>query len=390
MQNEDLLQHLRALIHEPDQAPEDMTPLKDYQQAGSVGDYLAGQRFIAEGRVGCIVVAGGQGSRLGSKKPKGLFPISAVKRKTLFQLLAERVLAASKLAGRALFLAIMTSRANNRASVEYFIANNFFGLPPDCVFFFEQGELPFLDAEGHPLLTQEGTALSGPDGNGGALEAFCSTHIAGLWAGAGVRWVNFIQIDNPLADPFDAELVGYHARTQQEVTIKSVMRKNLAEPVGTLVQTEAGIRVVEYSELPEKQRQGHKLANISCFCFSMNFIKRAKVTRCHKAWKKVKAGLHAWKFERFIFDALSQAHALGVLVYERATCFAPLKNAAGEDSPTTVTAALIEADKRAYEAVSGLPAPAHLFEVHPQFYYPTQELIDRWHKRPVGEETYLI
>lgn len=389
MLNEQLLQRLRSLIHEPVEIQKDITPLQEVQQAGSEEDLIAGQKLIADGCVGCIIVAGGEGTRLGFNGPKGMFPISPVQHKTLFQLVAERILAAGELAGRPLLLAIMTSPANDQTIRDYFGNYHFFGLNQEQLFFFAQDELPFLDQDGHPVLMEDGKVLFGPDGNGGALEAFCQAGIADAWAKQGVRWVNFIPVDNPLADPFDAELVGYHARTNQEVTIKAVHRKSASEPVGTIVQTSSGLRVVEYSELPEEARRDHRFANISCFCFSMEFARRTKASLLHKALKRTKTGTKAWKFERFIFDLLSQTNQVGVLLYDRTRCFAPLKNASGEDSPETVTKALANAARRAYESVAGLPAPHGLLEVHPKFYYPTPALFEEWRERLIDQKTYL-
>ncbi len=49
----------------------------------------------AKGKCATLVLAGGQGRRLGFEKPKGCFPISLIKKKTLFQLIAEKVVAAA-------------------------------------------------------------------------------------------------------------------------------------------------------------------------------------------------------------------------------------------------------------------------------------------------------
>ncbi len=172
MLNEQLLQRLRSLIHEPVEIQKDITPLQEVQQAGSEEDLIAGQKLIADGCVGCIIVAGGEGTRLGFNGPKGMFPISPVQHKTLFQLVAERILAAGELAGRPLLLAIMTSPANDQTIRDYFGNYHFFGLNQEQLFFFAQDELPFLDQDGHPVLMEDGKVLFGPDGNGGALERF--------------------------------------------------------------------------------------------------------------------------------------------------------------------------------------------------------------------------
>lgn len=389
MQNDDLIRRLQALIHQTEPTHEGIIPFTDAPKVGSEEDRSLGQKWLAEGRVGCLVVAGGQGTRLGFEGPKGMFAITSCMHKSIFQLLAEKVGAAGELAGRRLPVAFMTSQTNDLATRQHFADHQFFGLDESQVFFFKQLELPFLDAQGKPLLRPDGSMAMGPDGNGGSLEAFCEAGLAEIWRNQGIQAMTFLPIDNPLADPFDAELIGFHARWKDEVTIKAVERKSASERVGTLVQTKEGLRVVEYSELSEKDRQGHRYANISCFCFSLDFVQRVKVTQWHKAWKRVSETKDAWKFERFIFDVLPQANEVHVLVYDRAHCFAPLKNALGEDSVETVRMALLQADRKAYEAVSCLKAPSHVFEVHPKFYYPTNALIQTWRGREIGQEFYL-
>src|SRR5262245_15583887 len=117
-----VLQEQIALLHNvrPQVAP--FTPLSSYEKSGN---RAAGKKYVESGKVGVIVLAGGLGSRLGLEAPKGLYPIMG---KTLFQRLAEKCVAASIAYDSPPRLAIMTSEATHKATVDHFSENNNFGL----------------------------------------------------------------------------------------------------------------------------------------------------------------------------------------------------------------------------------------------------------------------
>ena len=55
-----------------------------------------GEKALKAGRVAAFLVAGGQGTPLGFDGPKGSFPVSPIKKKSLFQLHAEKIERASR------------------------------------------------------------------------------------------------------------------------------------------------------------------------------------------------------------------------------------------------------------------------------------------------------
>jgi UDP-N-acetylglucosamine/UDP-N-acetylgalactosamine diphosphorylase len=387
--------------------------VRDYAVAGNKQNADLGRELIEQGNVGCLIVAGGQGTRLRYDGPKGMFPVSVFKHKTLFQIFAEKVAAASKQCGCLLPLAIMTSPLNHAESLSFFEDNHFFGLKPEQIYFFVQGTLPFLDVNGNLFLEEPGLIAQGPDGNGSSLKRFVEVGIWKKWQKLGVKYLNYVLIDNPLADPFDAELVGYHRSKGSEATIKSTFRRDTNEKVGLLVLIDGKIHVAEYSELAETERVGvdslgtlrHQCANLSLFCFDMEFVQKMsgesyKRMPWHTAFKAVKyldkEGVTrfsnqpiAWKFEKYIFDVLPFSDKVRTLVYPRERCFSPLKNYSGEDSIATVQRALQRLDEITIENITGIEPPFRPFELSQEFYYPTQQLLKKWKGKTLPNENYI-
>ena len=99
---------------------------------------------------------------------------------------------------------------------------------------------------------------------------------------------------------------------------------------------------------------------------------------------------NAWKFEEFIFDVLPLAQSVHALLFPRSECFAPLKNLYGEDSIETVREALLEFDRNVFRRMTGNePTSETPFELAPQFYYPTPELLEKWKGKPFPNKEYI-
>lgn len=378
----------------------------DFAFSGNLNYQHQGEKLIEEGRLGCLLLAGGQGTRLQYSKVKGTYPISIIKQKSLFQLCAEKIKAASQKAGRLLNLAIMTSSDNDVETRDFFRQNHFFGLNPCQISFFIQSSLPLLNENGNLFLKNSWQINSGADGNGHSLLYFAQSGILDNWVQQGIEYVHVIVIDNPLADPFDAELLGFHHEKGVDITLKCTEKSKPEEKVGVLVKQNDHCKVVEYSEISEKEknkcrpdgRLKHCCANLSLFCFSLSYIKHlallGEFLPLHKAWKATQYTNNqgktcfsdcpiAWKFETFIFDWLTHTKKVAAFICPREECFAPLKNAKGIDSPETVRIALQQMDKKIIQALTDLPPPDFSFELAADFYYPTDDLKAKWYRRSV-------
>jgi UDP-N-acetylglucosamine/UDP-N-acetylgalactosamine diphosphorylase len=122
--------------------------------------YKTGLGLIADNKVGVVLMAGGQGTRLGSSAPKGCFDIGLPSEKSLFQMQAERILKVQQLAekysgGKEKAVVpwyVMTSGPTRKPTEDYFKAHNYFGLEKENIVIFEQGVLPCISNEGKILM----------------------------------------------------------------------------------------------------------------------------------------------------------------------------------------------------------------------------------------------
>jgi UDP-N-acetylglucosamine/UDP-N-acetylgalactosamine diphosphorylase len=308
-------------------------------------NFAAGEAVLKQGKVGAIILAGGHGSRLGFDAPKGCYPI--LDGKSLYQLFAEKTLAASKRYQKDLPLAFMTSDATHKATVEHFEKANYFGLKKEQVHFFMQHNLPLQDAEGN------NQTITAPDGNGALFWRFAESGLLDSWQ---VDQITVCTVDNALADPFEPNLIGLTALHNNEVVVVGIKRDNPSEHVGVLVEKNNTLAVIEYSEISPEEAHAktpsgkllHPLANISYFSFSTPFIKKVLTHTpadlpLHKAQKKIRQNGQdhsLYKCEYFIFDLLAFSTRSEVLLLPRRNFFAPLKNKSGPHSPETVRQAL--------------------------------------------------
>jgi UDP-N-acetylglucosamine/UDP-N-acetylgalactosamine diphosphorylase len=339
-----------------------------YHKAGNPDDIALGRALIAAGKVGCIVLAGGDGSRLGWDGPKGTFPLSLVKQKTLFQMLEEKVQAASLHFNRELKCAVMASPLNVSITQKALSGS---------IELFSQNMIPLLDLEKNPLDEER------PNGNGEVLKCFHASGLYESWRASGVKFVQVILIDNPLAEPFDPNQIGIHYKSGAEATIKAVEKASPTENVGVIGLKEGKICIVEYSENPPEE---WKLANTSLFSFSMSFVERVKDFDLpfHEV-KKFLAGVPVLKRECFIFDLLPHASKVEVILYPREQTFAPLKN---REDVGKVQRALLNRDRVCFEKLTG-STPKQIFELDAAFHYPTEPLKEKWKTQDAPKSSYI-
>lgn len=325
-----------------------------------------GEASLARGEVAALVVAGGQGTRLGFDHPKGLFPIGPVSGKSLFQIHAEKVLARSRRHGKPIPLLVMTSHATHAETVYFFDHHANFGLPHSEVHFFQQGTMPALDlATGQLLLEHAGGLFISPDGHGGTLTALAKCGLLDRLANRGIKHIFYFQVDNPLVKIADPRFLGQHIRARADVSNKVIPKDGPHDKLGNFVLIDDKLSMIEYSDLPdalarETDADGKlriRAGNPAIHIFDVGFLQRnlegaSAGLPFHLAKKKVPywdpatgdvvqpAKENALKFERFIFDVLPLAERWAAVETPRSEEFAPLKNATGPDSAETVKRAI--------------------------------------------------
>jgi UDP-N-acetylglucosamine/UDP-N-acetylgalactosamine diphosphorylase len=384
-------------------APAPMVP----HDALTDADRQAGEQSLARGEVAVLLVAGGQGSRLGFDKPKGMFPIGPISNKSLFQFHADKVFALNRRYGRPAPFLIMTSSATHFDTIAYFEEQRYFGLPKSEVHFFQQGTMPAVDlATGKLLLEKPGVLFASPNGHGGTLTALADSGLLDNLRGRGIRSIFYFQVDNPLVKIADPAFIGRHLTLRSEASSKAIVKAYPKEKMGVLSLVDGRCAVIEYSDMPDELLNAtdasgkllHRAGSPAIHVFDVGFLARITqgATRLpfHVARKKVPClgadgkpftptKENALKFELFIFDALPLAERWLVLEALRSEEFSPVKNADGVDSPATARRDLMNLAGTWLERAGAKPPRdqegnvAAPLEVSPRFALDERELAAR-------------
>lgn len=359
-----------------------------------------GREALADGKIAALVVAGGQGTRLGFDQPKGMYPIGPLSQATLFQLLCEKMLAVSRRAGfvrrpgsePSLPLLVMTSPATDAATREFFAAHQGFGVAEPDLRIFCQGTMPAVDAQTGKLLLSAPDSLSlSPDGHGGTLAALAASGALAWLRELGVEQLFYFQVDNPLVRVCDPEMIGYHLLSGSQVSTKVVAKRSPRDRLGNVVQVDGRVQIIEYSDLPDEAAERRNpdgslelwAGNIAVHVFDVAFLADLAGTGrlpFHRAHKKVPyldsdgqrvepTEPNAIKFEKFIFDALPAAETSIVVETAAADEFAAVKNAPGSglESPEWVQEMIVAQHTRWLQSTGATVDPGVKVEISPLF-----------------------
>jgi UDP-N-acetylglucosamine/UDP-N-acetylgalactosamine diphosphorylase len=401
--------------------PADAEQERKYDEAVALGESI-----ISKGKVAAFVVAGGQGTRLGFDGPKGNFPITPVKNKTLFRLFAESIMAVSRKYGVNLKWYVMASPLNYARTLGVFEENNYYGLDQSNVFLFKQGTLPGFDFEGRVLLKNKEEVVFLPDGHGGSLKALYESGAMEDMRKRGIEYISYFQVDNPLVNIFDPLFIGLHAIDGSEMSSKALIKTGPGEKVGNFCMIDGKLNVIEYSDLPDELAEKRnpdgslvfQFGSIAIHIIDVDFIERLNLNPdlsglpLHRAIKKIDCidgkGRHpdlsepsepnGVKLETFVFDALPLAGKTIILQTVRSEEFAPVKNAFGEKS-ADASRKMMTARAAAWLESVGLNVPRKsdgsvdaVIEIAPGFALTKEQLVHKKDRIPeirAGESVYL-
>ena len=325
---------------------------KQKQEAEKIGEEI-----IRNNQYAVVTMAGGQGTRLGWKGPKGTYKLDIGENgKYIFEILAESMKKSKDLYNVFTYWYIMTSKQNDNETKAFFEENNYFGYDKNSVMLFEQGELPLVNTEGKMLIGKDMKVKEASDGNGGVFTSLRKTGMLSNMKEREIKWVFIGGVDNALLKMADITLLGMAIDKNVQIASKSVVKANPHERVGVFCKMNGHPKVIEYSELPEKMAEEvdnngelkYGESHIMCNLFTIDAIERISVEPLiyHSAFKKnsyidedgqeiIPTEPNSYKFEAFIFDSFELFDDIAILRGKREDDFAPVKNKEGVDSPKT-------------------------------------------------------
>ena len=349
--------------------------------------HSSGLDLVANGKVAVILMAGGQGTRLGSSAPKGCFNIGLPTQKSLFQIQAERIWKVQQLAekksGKKNVIVpwyVMTSGPTRGPTEKFFEENKYFGLEKDNVVIFEQGILPCISNDGKIMMESKAKVAVAPDGNGGIYQALLTSNVRTDMRDRGIQHIHAYCVDNCLVKVADPVFLGFAAAKNVDIATKVVRKRNAHESVGLILLKNSKPDVVEYSEIDGATAEAKdpkqpnilkfRAANIVNHYYSFRFIESteewAHKLPHHVAKKKIPCintengeiikpdKPNGIKLEQFVFDVfpMLELKKFAQMEVKREDEFSPLKNAkgSGEDDPDTSKKDIMEQGKRWIQA----------------------------------------
>ena len=333
-------------------APLDAVEVSEIEARGAEFKEL-GLKAIREGKVGAVLLAGGQGTRLGLDRPKGTLNIGVAKELYLFEQLLRNLMDVTDEAGVYVPLYIMTSNINNADTTAFFEEHDYFGYPKDYVKFFVQEMVPACDYEGRIYMESQTEVAMSPNGNGGWFSSMVNAGLLSDIKERGIEWINVSAVDNCLQRIADPMFVGATIAYGCESGAKVVRKAAPDERVGVLCTEDGKPSIAEYYEMTEEMATARKengdlkygFGVILNYLFSEKKLEQIADARMpiHVVEKKIPymdvdgtfvkpEQPNGYKFETLVLDMVHMMDDCIPYEVVREREFAPIKNLHGVDS----------------------------------------------------------
>ncbi len=307
-----------------------------------------GENIIRDGKIGIITLAGGMGSRLGFKGPKGCYEIDIPPKKSLFEFICDKLKDVKRKYGVYLKWYIMTSPSNDKETREYFERHHFFGYDQNKIFFFKQNTICLLDTNGKILLENEYMLKMDSNGNGDVFNSFVENNL--IETASEIEWFSVSGIDNIILEIVDPIFIGLTCFNNSEISSKSINKQNLAGKEWVFAKVDGETSIIDPNNLDIEmiETERYNQINILSHLFTKEaFIRCSKLDiRYHRNYKKndylndegmkvVATSPNSFKFEKFIFDVFKYFDNFTLLEVDAKDEFAPIKSFNGEFTPET-------------------------------------------------------
>ena len=307
-----------------------------------------GTELIKQEKVAVLTLAGGMGSRLGCKGPKGCYELDIPPKKSLFELISEQLKKVLEQYHVSLPWYIMTSPSNHQKTRDFFQKHDYFSYPKEKIYFFVQDVIPILDVDGKVMLENEFTLKQDSNGNGDVFRSFCNNHLQETLEK--IEWISIAGVDNIILELIDPLLLGIASYHQSPIAAKSIRKKDPAgkEWVFAKVDGKPSIIDAKYLNKSMTETEEYRQMNILAHLFQKDaFLRSAEINLpYHRAYKKndfvneegmkiVAKEPNSFKFEKFIFDVFPYFQKLMLLEVEEEMEFSPIKSFTGEATPET-------------------------------------------------------
>lgn len=313
-----------------------------------------GLNLLSENKVGAVLLAGGQGSRLGFSGPKGTFNMGVTKELSIFELQMDNIKKVTEKTGRHFPLFIMTSYINNADTVKFFKEHNYFGYPRDMVHFYIQDVAPTCSYDGKVYLDEKSRISIAPNGNGGWYSSLINSGLGHVLDRNDIEWLNVYSVDNVLQKICDPAFIGATVLKQCRCGAKVVKKVRPEEKVGVLCTEDGKPTIIEYYEMPENLKNMTKKGELVYrYGVTLNYLFNVRdlnstlggklpyhladkaIAHMENGTRVVPEKPCGYKFETLVVDMVKLMGSCLAYEVEREREFAPVKNATGVDSVET-------------------------------------------------------